>query len=363
MYCKNCGNKVFLGAKFCRYCGFNLPYKVHVEYKKNKGRFGKYLLVIVPVALFFLVILFPSYSKRYSLETTYKKIIQLESENRWQDEYQYLLPAEKDLITYDVFSRGRRTVYSVNADIHDITIDGDEGIVNRTMTVCLTAACEGIDKVVDTNKKKYQYVNGNWYFSFINTAYCNQKVPYKIPPEFDRAVSLIIERSEQRKTNFSINNALAIKSLRNCLDIQYAATDSQLSGAEGFFAFNRESSTERLQIFVSPKYQASDDLLTAILLSHEITHAIYHANGFDKTISCLDNEKFAFVAEYFFVDNLNNEEKSSLTARVNSENSEEVNNLNQTFLAIDNSEGSDIYSKALNMVTNTPFYQKQCSVN
>ena len=155
---------------------------------------------------------------------------------------------------------------------------------------------------------------------------CSRTEPYIIPEEFNRARSLVIQRFQQSNASDLKTMALKLQSINNCLNIQYAVSDSQMGGAEGFFALSSTSTPDNLQIFVSPKYQANDDLLTALLLSHEMVHAIIKAAGTNNTMSCFENEAYAFAYELSFLQALNAEEKNSLTQRYYSNSSINVYN-------------------------------------
>jgi hypothetical protein len=165
---------------------------------------------------------------------------------------------------------------------------------------------------------------------------------------------------KQSNDSVSNKNAQRYNAIKNCLDIQYAPSDEELSGAEGVFAFAKNSTNDRLQIFVSPRYEVKDDLLTAILLSHEIAHAFIFATGSSNTISCYQNEAIAFQSEMRFIGTLNEEEIASITYRYNNRASEEVEGVINLITGMGRTPGNSPSEKALNWVKSNPFYKNQC---
>ena len=132
--------------------------------------------------------------------------------------------------------------------------------------------------------------------------------------------------------------------------------------------FSENSTPDRLRIYVSPRYQVKDDLLTAILLSHEFAHALVFAGEFTNQlpsnlrVSCYENEASAFLSQMQFLVTLNDEEKLSIISRSYTGYSQEAISVVNLIVALNTSPGSDGYQKALNYVKNSPFYQKQCDL-
>lgn len=188
---------------------------------------------------------------------------------------------------------------------------------------------------------------------------CNRTQEYPLPEEFRRAISLIVQRLDEG--NNSIGNQMVVffKGIRNCVDIQYAQSDTEINSAEGVFSFSENSTPNQLQILVSPRYKSKDDLLTAILLSHELTHAAIYASGAQESISCYDNESLAHLIEMLFIGTLNDDEIASLTYRANNGYPEAKGVLN-LILGVRRSKGADSSEKVANYVRSKPFYQQQC---
>lgn len=155
---------------------------------------------------------------------------------------------------------------------------------------------------VDQNKGKEQNV------------ICSRTVMYDMPPEFQRALSLIIQRySKKPDPSFE-----TYKKMANCVNVQYSDIHSSQESTEGYFVFDIEhSSLERLNIYVDNTYSNYDDLTTAFLLSHELTHALQYVGEvvYNKKLSCVDKEAQAFEQQLFFQNYLNEEESKSIVAR------------------------------------------------
>lgn len=243
-----------------------------------------------------------------------------------------------------------------------------------------------------------RYVNPNTYLQ--NFRYtCKREEPYDMEPEFDRAFSLI----QQRFANVMDVTTEEVKGLQekakkerssvlNCLSIEYS--DLEELGAEGVFFFNaRESNPQKLTIYVDNSYKNRDDLFTAMLLSHELTH-VYQYNmsllGKD-TQPCIEQEVQAFNNQLYFFETLKLEEKNSILSNLEDWKVNKQPNisesLNSTY-SINYSLIYEIYGGALlkceemyehdevgyskctsnqvlqeirNMVNTIPAYQEQCN--
>lgn|GEM_PF-3088685 len=209
---------------------------------------------------------------------------------------------------------------------------------------------------------------------------CSRTNPYSIPPEFQRALSLMIQRLKspslftQQSTGSSINPEVMkllsnhgnkIDQIQNCLDIQYSKNDTDMEGANGYFLYTDNQSTDDLKIIVSPKYQATDDLLTSLLLLHEVTHAIQFVDGkiTGKPLDCVEKEVIAYQMSFSFFSLLNQEEINSLFARYQKRTSPDVNNYFDTMMGTNKFKGNDVVEKLRNLIKSEPYYQKQCNLN
>lgn len=205
--------------------------------------------------------------------------------------------------------------------------------------------------------------------------WCDRKTPYPMQPEFQRALSIIVERVMQSEKNSGTNiSSDPKKTFYNCLDIQYADLSQQQ--AEGEFLFDVNSSPEDLRILVDNSYQEYDDYLTAILLSHEVTHAYQFLEQHfeNKYLSCYDKEITAFETERDLFADFNQEEQASLIAKVeyNPNKNSAYGGLNALFqinveaasecgLSASTCYFNSIDRQITQMVESNPFYQQECA--
>ncbi len=148
--------------------------------------------------------------------------------------------------------------------------------------------------------KTYQPANGY---------VCKRTEPYNIPSEFSRAINLIEDRM-QLERGFPF---------RNCIYIEYR--DLGGTGTEGYFTFSKDSDPQRLEIYVDTKYQSKDELLTSLLLVHELTHVEQYISRLHESSSpnahiCFMDEVDAFYNELLLSLNFNPEETESLRSRI-----------------------------------------------
>lgn len=102
-------------------------------------------------------------------------------------------------------------------------------------------------------------------------SYCKREESYPIKPEFRRAIDRMGQAFSDVKKDAAFQIILANY---RCLDISYASTKSEMSGADGLFYFSKEvSGPERLKILVDSTFQAQDDIVNSVLLVHELIHA------------------------------------------------------------------------------------------
>jgi hypothetical protein len=188
---------------------------------------------------------------------------------------------------------------------------------------------------------------------------CSRTQEYPYPEEFKRAVSLVKQRLDEGKTTIGKDYAQSFQRIRNCLDIQYAASDKEMNDTEGYFSFSKSSTANRLEILVSPRYKIKDDLLTAILLSHEMTHAAIFAAGETNTISCYVNEAAAFMREMVFISTLNSDEIASITYRSNN-GYPEARGIINFIVEMSHTKAKYLNEKTLEFVRTSDYYQWQC---
>lgn len=299
--------------------------------------------------------------KQVKLLQFYKQLTHPSKMSDYKFAYDSLDPADQSKLSLDEYIRKnapQSPPYSRTYTIHSIKIDGDTGLIDRTVIVCITQACSGDDKLEDRAVKKYVHINNRWYTPLHNDATnCVRSAPYTIPSEFDRALSLIIQREEGGSEDSRLF-ASSLYDIRNCLNIQYAQTEQDMQGVEGYFTFDTNSTNDNLRIYISPKYQTKDDLLTSILLLHEISHAMFFVGKLP--YSCYENEAHAYTNQWAFMLLLNMEEKQSLVQRSKAYASSDIYNMFYQLQQIQYQRGNDWYEQSLNYVKNNPLYIKQC---
>lgn len=213
----------------------------------------------------------------------------------------------------------------------------------------------------------------------IQSSTCTRTEMYSMPPEFQRVLSLILQRQKQNNHYY----AGKLEKMMNCVEIRYA--DLQSEGAEGVFYLDKTiSSPEKLVIEVDNNYSFTDDITTAMLLSHELTHARQYLETLsgEKDWGCVDSEVEAYYEQTIFANNLNAEESKSVIARL--EKGSQNPQLLQYEDLLDKSWNAIIACGAENgstktqediacwqtnfvgeirsMIIESPFYQKQCNL-
>lgn len=204
--------------------------------------------------------------------------------------------------------------------------------------------------------------------------FCIRNTPYTLRPEFDRAISLIKQKFLAAGWSKAID-----PSWLNCINIEYSP---DVGSAEGVFVLDSQHfSRSEIKILVNKSYEAKDDLLTAILIAHELSHvksAVYSTiNGKSNIIdkdSCYEEEVQAFLAQWGLILNLSNEERNSLAGRflLNPQDPVIASLVDSMALAAkavkqcNNSfEGSCFFKKLQNYyessVRDNPYYQQECS--
>lgn len=247
-----------------------------------------------------------------------------------------------------------------------------------------------ITKKLKVNWKKFFIVSLTIIiilFAYLNSTSpktsCSRKKLYPMPSEFERALSLIYQRMGEHVKIGEDGNAL-----KYCLDVQYGDLRSQ--NAEGIFLFDKNSTKNDLKIIVDRNYQSYDDILTAVLLSHEMAHAsqfLSQSENISNKIDCYEQEVQAFISQMSLIAVLNPEEAESLVYRVdNNPTKNNAYSILDTLFSINkqlvdvcgnpmSTDLSDPRNKAYSdcffgnrekmlekMVRNSPEYQKQCNV-
>lgn len=138
---------------------------------------------------------------------------------------------------------------------------------------------------------------------------CQRKEPYILEPELMRALNLLTQRNLQNGHTIREGGGWD-----NCISIEYKDLLEDL----GMFYFDKNSSIQKLTIYVDTGYKSSDDLLTSILLSHEFYHIgnfVHKLNG-GTPQPCLKEEARAFQEEMYYLLILTDEEKNSIDQKI-----------------------------------------------
>lgn len=306
-----------------------------------------------------------------SLINRYEGYTSLIKKGDYEEAYTYIDPSLKQRISKEDFVKSFRDSNEnfPEIKINSVVIRGDFGFIDRTRSN---------DGITTRRYQKWIWNKNNWYATS-ESPLCIRDQAYDKPAEFDRAISLINQRLQLDK-NLKDDNRFF-----NCLDIQYANLDDL--GAEGVFYFDPSvSSLERLIIKVDDSYVYSDDLLTASLIAHEMVHAEQFISEIalgSVGQSCVNKEVEAYGRQIDFLLNLNQEEKNSISSRVNFGGTNQqlfsIKQLNNEVLGIamsicnvpNNSvlsqSDTDCLSRNIanilaSIISNNPYYKQQCSL-
>lgn len=130
---------------------------------------------------------------------------------------------------------------------------------------------------------------------------CSRKEFYSNPSEFNRVLNYIKEREENSAKSPAYKYApfpLIPTSILNCLSVEYINSREGL-GAEGYFVFDPiKANSNYLPIYVDNSYKNTDELLSSLLVVHELTHALQFVNKSE--LSCIEKEVEAFYMQYIF---------------------------------------------------------------
>lgn len=317
--------------------------------------------------------------KYFSLRLFYNNLTSLQTKADWNsiynlftDEYKNSIPREKFIITQNQFKKPISQQYIV----HSYSILNNKGIVDRTLISCYSAGCNGSDRNEFRTRFLYLFENGSWRIPLSGPfkSFCFKDKPYKLSPEFERALSIIFQRYSN---NVSDKDYLdSFNAIKNCLSIEYS---NDISNAEGFFIFDSNLvKQDYLPIFVNNKYKNMDDVSTAILLSHELAHLYQFmrvSEGQDAQ-SCVANEAEAFYNQFALSVRLNPGERLNLANLIDqyyygvnpNPQLEITKHLHELSIEAQNICGtssecwtSTFYQKLEKMVKENPFYQEQCS--
>ena len=207
---------------------------------------------------------------------------------------------------------------------------------------------------------------------------CTRTIRLQNSPQYDRALSLIAQRIDDYN-KYSFEN-LKFKyfptQLTNCIKVTETNV-ANTTGAEGYFTFNSKDIRQNYYpISVDASYSLTDDVLTALLLSHEMTHVQQYINQLNgkESLACYDKEIEAFMAQLDFYLTLYAEEDSSAYYRIqNDENLHPQLQMIKTMTTINRDSNCDIMdknckdtnlrTKLKEMLMQNETYKKECTHN
>lgn len=223
---------------------------------------------------------------------------------------------------------------------------------------------------------------------------CTRNARLENEPKFDRALSLVHEKVRQGEEHRSVWTSYNYfpAQLTNCIKVETKNVEAE-TRAEGYFDPNsNEIKPNYFPIYIDyASYNWADDLTTALLLTHEITHVQQYINysSIDpeykykplldpkNTATCFNNEVAAFYAQLLFFNQLNEEEKKSLNLRI--QNDKELHPQLKMLQTLQKSlnaqiiDDCDVYNhecimrkinwKILTILEESGAYDEQCSLN
>lgn len=213
------------------------------------------------------------------------------------------------------------------------------------------------------------------------TTSCTRTTRLDNKPQYDRALSLIQQRVDENNKwwdKYGENKDGRFKhfspELINCIKISEEAIKNS-TGLEGYFIFNsKDIKTDYYPIIVSTDYSFTDDIVTALLLSHEITHVQQYIDTINgkNAEACIDSEIDAFIAQLDFYVILNVEENSSAYHRIQNDKSlhsqlqiikmmTTINRDSDCEMMDVNCKDVNLRNKLRNFLKEDSYYKQQCS--
>lgn len=153
---------------------------------------------------------------------------------------------------------------------------------------------------------------------------CTRNERLENKPQYDRALSLIQQRIQESieldKEDSDVKTAFNYfpSQLVNCIYIEEEDL-SNIPGVEGYFTFDSSKiKNNYFTITVDKNYKEADDIVTALLIAHEMEHVQQFLQGSPLSTrnDCLRAEADAFVAQWMLFGNLSMEEMESVNARI-----------------------------------------------
>lgn len=321
----------------------------------------------IKITLIFLILIFygwkyypflSNFLKRKSLIRAYNKIISSEIVKAKN----ISLPVEKSQIVLNEFEN--KTLEPIeplmtSSKTLNTKVSGNNGVIRAKTQYFFNDQCSNKKIREITGNIWFEYKNNNWVMDTYHKQ-CTRSEPYNMPDEFNRAINLIIQRFKGsiREEDQEFGNNFS--EIINCLDIQYAKTDLEMSSAEGLFLFKDDSPRDHLAVLISPQYKYNDDLTTSLILVHELYHALLRFRSEDILYSYYDNETYANTISYTYYFLLTPDEQNYLLSKYVPGNSDEIAKYIDTNKKILNLPGNDLAKKFKDYVENNQIYMNNC---
>lgn len=104
--------------------------------------------------------------KSMSLRAFYTQLSTAENNKNWSMLYDFLPNSTRRYVSREQYvsfqSKKPNQPYSSKTTINSLTVNGDNGVINRTTIQCLTSDCAGSKRKVDTADRSYVYQNDRW---------------------------------------------------------------------------------------------------------------------------------------------------------------------------------------------------------
>lgn len=104
--------------------------------------------------------------KKYTLAKFYDRLIVAEQTHDWRYLYDTSTYEQRRETTFEQYAEERDAephAFSLDLIVHSMRVEGDRGIVERTLVACMTEACDGDDRFEERAWKEYLFINGAWY--------------------------------------------------------------------------------------------------------------------------------------------------------------------------------------------------------
>jgi hypothetical protein len=194
------------------------------------------------------------------------------------------------------------------------------GIFLGGLLVCGIFVVRLVREEITQEPNKQETMNqktGVYQIPGVNETLSCPNQPNHIEPDFVPILAYILSKSnlEGGKIKNAIDTDKAEYQLitdytMKCINIVYDKELTARHGAEGLFYFSNGT------IYVSPEYNARDMLPAALLLVHEMTHAITAVSPNSPYKSCIESEVGAYISQYHFLLILSDEDRNYLIQRI-----------------------------------------------